>query len=137
MSILPTVFVVFVLVALVERAHGQDKTSLPTAWYRGVSSDSSGSYLTAVANDGPIYYSHDSGVSWKVSNAPNPGGYCAVASSSTGQYLIAATFNATLVSSNYGEHFTTAAKIEGLSNSVAVSATGQYMVSISASASSK
>jgi len=129
--------VVFVFFTLVARAYAQNKTSLPTAWYKGLSSDSSGSYLTAITIGGPLYYSTDSGVSWKVSDAPNPADYNAVAASSTGQYVIATTTNATLVSSDYGQHFKKAADIYSLPHSVAVSGTGQYMVSISIYASSK
>ncbi len=126
--------IVFVLVGTVQ---AQNQTSLPTNFYTGVSSDSSGSYLTAVVRNGPIYYSNDRGVSWKVSDAPNPGNYLAVAASTTGQYVIAASASATLVSSDYGEHFTTAATMDRSSNSVAVSGSGQYMVSISASGTLK
>ncbi len=125
-------FTIFVsVVLLVERVHAQNQTSLPANFYTGVSSDSSGSYLTAAALNGPIYYSDDRGVSWKVSDAPNPVNYLAVAASSTGQYVIAESATTILVSSDYGEHFTTAANISGRFNSVAVSGTGQYMVSIS------
>mmetsp|Transcript_4356 Transcript_4356/g.4782 ORF Transcript_4356/g.4782 Transcript_4356/m.4782 type:complete len:105 (-) Transcript_4356:215-529(-) len=80
---------VFVFVAFVGRIQAQNKTSLPSEFYSAVSSDSSGSYLTAAVLYGPIYYSDDRGVSWKVSDAPNPGNYFAVAASSTGQYVIA------------------------------------------------
>ncbi len=128
------VFLVFVFMTIVGRVHGQNKTSLPSGWYRGVSSDSSGTYLTAVVDSGPIYYSNDSGVSWQVSDAPSLSFYNAVAASSTGQYVIASSYRSksmdfgTLVSSDYGQHFTSAST-HGES-AVAVSATGQYMVSM-------
>eukprot|EP01040_Poterioochromonas_malhamensis_P027188 gene27188-biopygen3726 len=101
------------------------KTSLPNAEYTGLSSDSTGSYLTAVADVGPIYYSNDSGVSWAVSIAPRDF-YLAVAASSTGQYVIAGSESKTFVSSDYGQHFT--AVTSKAAEHVAVSSTGQYMV---------
>ena len=129
MSIL-SIVVVFLFITLLERIHAQTETRLPTAFYKAVSSDTSGSYLTAVVEDGPIYYSADGGVSWKISDAPNPHGYYAVAASSTGQYVIAGSSSATLVSSDYGQHFTTAADVHNWYHSVGVSGTGQYMVSV-------
>ncbi len=119
MSILPTV-IVFVIMALVGRVHAQTQTSLPTGYYSGLSSDSSGSYLTTVSTYGPIYYSNDSGVSWNLSDG---------AASSTGQYLIAGAITRALVSSDYGQHFTTAVNLTGVAQ-VAISGTGQYMLSI-------
>eukprot|EP01040_Poterioochromonas_malhamensis_P012898 gene12898-biopygen2818 len=85
---------------------------------------------SSVVEDGPIYYSADGGVSWKISDAPNPHSYFAVAASSTGQYVIAGSSSATLVSSDYGQHFTTAAGVHNWYHSVGVSGTGQYMVSV-------
>ncbi len=128
MSILSIVVVVFLFITLLERIHAQTETRLPTAFYKAVSSDTSGSYLTAVVEDGPIYYSADGGVSWKISDTPNPHGYYSVAASSTGQYVIASS--ATLVSSDYGQHFTTAAGVHNWYHSVGVSGTGQNMVSV-------
>lgn len=115
-------FLVFVFVALVGRVHAQTQTSLSTAFYSGLSSDSSGSYLTAVVLGGLIYYSNDSGVSWKQSDA-KWGDYYAVAASSNGQHVIVAEFDATLVSSDYGQHFVNAANMTG-TISVAVSGSG-------------
>ncbi len=125
MSILFTFGILFVFLASEGRVHAQTKTSLPNALYTGLSSDSTGSYLTAVAYYGPIYYSNDSGVSWKVSDAPRDS-YNAVAASSTGQYVIAGSDYKTLVSSDYGQHFT--AVTSKAAEHVAVSSTGQYMV---------
>lgn len=126
----------FALLSLVERVQCQTQTSLPAASYQAVSSDSSGTHLTAVVYNGPIYYSNDSGVSWAVSDAPTPTAtYEAVATSSTGQYVIINSQSATYVSSDYGQHFTNITNVGGLSNTVAVSSTGQYMVAVSSSLS--
>ncbi len=124
-----TIFVVFVFVTLVGRVYAQTQTSLPKAFYGGVSSDFSGTYLTAVAINGPIYYSNDSGVSWKLSDAPIRGSYFDVAASSTGNYVIAAAFSAILLSADYGQHFTNAVNLTN-TDKVAISGSGQFMLSV-------
>eukprot|EP01040_Poterioochromonas_malhamensis_P012112 gene12112-biopygen2547 len=115
-----------------EGVYGQTQTNLPVNDYRGVASDASGTNLIAIVEAGPIYFSTDGGVSWDISDAPDTEEYDCVASSSSGQYVIAAAPTTTFVSSNYGRNWTQSLNVGGASNCVGVSNSGQYMVSASA-----
>lgn len=112
-----------------EGVYGQTQTNLPVNDYRGVAS---GTNLIAIVEAGPIYFSTDGGVSWDISDAPDTEEYDCVASSSSGQYVIAAAPTTTFVSSNYGRNWTQSLNVGGASNCVGVSNSGQYMVSASA-----
>jgi hypothetical protein len=96
-------------------------TSLPTAYYAGVTSDITGQYLNAAqfqllnySHSGQVYYSHDHGQSWsRASNLPTKSSvgstgvtYYDIVSSLSGQY-VAVTMGDVYYSTNYGVSYST------------------------------
>jgi photosystem II stability/assembly factor-like uncharacterized protein len=65
------------------------KTTAPTEYWYSVASSSSGQYLVAVCNGGPIYTSSNYGSDWTETTAPSDENWWSVASSSSGQFLVA------------------------------------------------
>lgn len=115
---------------LVVHVHAQTSySSVPSTLWNALSSDKSGTYLTATSDYEGTFYSTDSGNTWASSIAGN---FESIASNTnSGQYVIAASTSGTYVSSNFGASFEESTTTGGLQNCVSVSGTGEYMVSVS------
>jgi len=106
---------------------------LPPNNFRAVAMSSSGQYQTAIAAN-HLYTTSNSAKLWTDTSFSAVANFTAISMSSSGQFQVALTDtsggNALYLSSNYGSTWTPNASVTGPGTSVAVSATGQYMVSI-------
>ena len=102
--------------------------------FNGVAISATGQYQTAVAYNGYIYYSSNSGAFWNISTTPvSPQLWTGIAVSSTGQYQLAVGGNAGIwLSTDYGYSFnqTGGGNQYADYNTCAMSFTGQYQTVI-------
>ena len=95
--------------------------------FQDVACSSDGKFAVAAINNGFIYTSDDYGEYWSDDNNAGWRFWTAVASDSTGQYLIAILNDYIYTSQDYGKVWTPMYK-EGIWNDCASDSTGQYLV---------
>lgn len=100
----------------------------------GVAIDYSGTHLFAAQDPGGLYMSSNRGVTWKLATngIPTNAYFFDVACSNSGQYVIASTSTATLLSSNFGSSWSTTNI--GSSTAVGTSGSGNLIAALQSTA---
>lgn len=104
-----------------------------TLW-GGVAIDYTGTHLFAAQNPGALYMSSNRGATWQLAQngIPTNAYFSDVACSSSGQYVIASTSTATLVSSNFGASWSTTTV--GSATAVGTSGSGGIIAALKSTA---